>query len=180
MQKFKVDKKTIFYFSFYIILILDLTILLPQQARGFIRLHSKIKTLKKNINQFNQDANFEDKLREERDTIKNFDIPSLEGKIITSQDIFTVSAYISNKAKENTVDIVEIFPRKPEAYKTTSEGEFFYLPIEVEAKAGFHNLAQFINTLEEGYYFLETKELRLKESSPYHEVSLVIVALLRE
>lgn len=179
MQKLKLDKKTCFYLSFYVILAVEAIFIIPYQTKKLINLRFDTAALKKNIAQFNQDINSKEDFIEEKEIIKKH-VLSLERKIITFQDISTVSAYISNKAKENAVDIKEISPDKLQSYKTTPEGKFSYLPIKIEAKASFHNLAQFFNALERGGYFLETKELAIKGQPPYYTVSMVVCALLKE
>lgn len=179
MQNRKLDKKEVFYFFFYFILIFNLFFILPYGVKKTLDLNSKINNLKSSIFQFNQDIDFKDRFIAERERIRE-NILNLKSKIISSQDISTISAYLSLKAKENAVDIQEILPREIQPYKTTSEGNFFYLPLKIEAKARFHNLAHFFNALEKGHYLLEIKELIIKEASFYHKVSIVVCALLQK
>lgn len=179
MQKLKLDKKTFSCLILYAIFIVDLVFILPSQAKNFIDLHSKVRKLKKKIALYKTDISSQDKFIDEKDRIE-IDILDLEGKIMAAQDISTVSTYISNKAKENAVEILEIIFSKPKEYKTSTEGKFSYLPIKIKARAGFHSLAQFFNALERGYYFLETEDLSIEEKSPYHALSFVVNALLKE
>ena len=92
-----------------------------------------------------------------------------------------LSDYISKRAKENNVEILEFITKEPQFYKELSEGKFFYRPLQIGAKAKFHDLALFLNSQERGSYFLETREVRIKKiGSPYHDFVLLIYALQQE
>lgn len=179
MQKFKVDKKTLIRSAFYVVLVLEIIFFLPLQVKYLFNLRSKVKDLRTKVTQCREDINCQSKFTDQQERIK-IETLNLETKIITTQDIFTVSAYIADKAKENSVEILQLLPQKPEAFKTIPEGKFSYLPLKIEAKGGFHNIAKFLNVVSRGYYFLETRELKIREDKPYHSVSFILVALLKE
>ncbi len=179
MQKFEVDKKTVVLLAFYVFLVIDLVIIVPLQIKKLTSLHSQFLRMQRRIRQYEEDKHLKDTFAARKEKII-FSIEQLKNKIVDSSDIITLSTYISTKAKENAVELEEILPDRMEPYKTTSEGKFYYLPLRIKAKAGFHNLAQFINVLEEGFYFLEVRELEVKENTPYHKVKLVVVAIVKE
>lgn len=157
MQTIKLDKKTIIYLACYAVLILDLVVVLPLQIRKIASLRSKIGELKKNIVDFNNDVAAKDILDAEKKKITELEIPNLAGKIINPQDIFIISAYVTNKAKENDVDILELSHRRPQLYKKTPEGNFFHRPIKISAKARFHDLGKFFECIRKSRLFFRSK-----------------------
>ena len=179
MQSLQIDKKTAIILSFYIFFIVDVLFILPGQVKTFVRLLSTIREIKTNITLYEEGDSKQGTIFDEKEKIK-LDIIAMEGNIVTMQDISTVSAYISEKAKVNNVEILGISPSKPQNPKTTPIGKVSYLPITIEARAGFHSLARFLNTIEGGYYFLEPEEVLIQEDNPYHTVRLVLMALLKE
>lgn len=179
MQKLKVDKKTIFYLSFYAVLIINFLIIVPFQVKKFSQARVRLVSTTKELIQFEKDSATGPYLVEEKEALLS-DILTLEEKIITAQDISAISADISNKAKEYGVKIIEISSATHEKYRKTSQEEYFYLPITINAEAPFHNSALFLNALERGRYFLEINELAIQESAPYHSVRIVLNTLLKE
>lgn len=179
MRTFAVDKRTVVCFSVYFIAIVEIALILPCQIKGYVRLRSQSTALNEKISHFNRDVESEGAFLEEKENA-GVDIFNIEAKMITSQDISTVSAYISKKAKENNVNISQIIPAALQEYKKTSEGTFSYLPLRIDARAGFHSLAQFLNVLEVGEYFLHTKKLAIQGDKPYHQVDFVIDILVKE
>lgn len=183
----KPDKKTIFYFSFYLFLIVDLAILLPVQVAKGIGLGRETGRLKKNVIQFEQDKKAELCFNQQKERLSG-EILGLEAKIITAQDVSALSAYVSDKAKEYSVEIVEIAAkkaapaggRKSSGKSKSSKEAYSRLPLTIDGEAGFHNCAQFLNVLEKGDYFLECKQLVIKEGFPYHSVRLVLDTVLKE
>ncbi len=184
----KPDKKTIFYFSFYLFLIVDLMVLLPVQVVKTIGLGRETGRLKKDVIQFEEDKKAELRFNQQKEQLAG-EILSLEGKIITAQDVSALSAYVSDKAKEYSVEIVEIAAKKAAPAKgrrsssaqSKGSGETYSrLPLTIDGEAGFHNCAQFLNVLEKGDYFLECKQLIIREGFPYHSVRLVLDTILKE
>lgn len=179
MQKIKLDKKIIIYSSFYLLALIEVGLILPIQTKKFFQLNSQTAQLRKKISSYKQDINTEDRFVNDREQAK-LTIGDLETQFVTSQDVSSITSYISTKAKENAVEILEIMPSQPQHYKTIPQGKFSYLPIKIEAKASFHDLAVFLNILSSGSWFLETKELIMKEDKPSCKVNFVVVVLLRE
>lgn len=181
MQKFRLDKKTIIYSIFYAVLIIDFLLVLPYQAKKLVGFRSKVGSLRRSIDEFNRDAGSKDKFITEQEEI-GIELMNLEEKIIDSQDRSTLLAYISNNAKKNAVDILEITSGEAQQETKDDSGtaEFIHLPIKIEAKADFHSLAQFLNSLERGSYFLEVKGLTVRGNAPYHRVEIMVNALLRQ
>jgi len=179
MQKIKLTKKNYVCLSVYAVCILEIALILPFQFINFGRLFKKVQGLKKKVVQAKESMASKDEMAREKEKTR-LDILNLKGKIITSGDISAVLAYISRKAKENSVDVLEITQGRPRAYKTIDKTKFFHLPVRIKAQAAFHNLNKFFNSLEEGYYFLEPGILAIKENISYNTVDITLVLLFKE
>jgi|GEM_PF-1665511 hypothetical protein len=179
MQKLKLNKKTIVYASFYIVLLFDLAAVLPLQVQKIIKVNLQAGDLKKKINLFEQEAIREVSLFDEKIRI-NKEIADRENKIASTGDTSAISVFLSSKAKETNFDAQEIVSGKLQEAKTIGESKFFYLPLKMEGRAGFHNLGQFLNLVETGPYSLLVKELSIRAANPYHEISISLTALLRD
>jgi len=177
MQGFKLDRKTIFYCVCYAVVIVNLSLIIPFQLKKLFDIHSQTGDLKKKVGQFKVDLASQDILLAEKNQIKYVKIPEIKSQIIGSQDIFVVSAYISGKAKDNKIDVVEIVPQNAQDYKTISEGAYFLRPIKIRANAKFHDLVSFLNDLDNSEYFLEVKELKMHEMKPFHDIIMTVYAL---
>jgi Tfp pilus assembly protein PilO len=179
MQKINFNKKFIFYLCVYAVVILEIIVVVPLQIKQVVNINTKIAELKKKTAQFNRDLSLKETAIQEKNKMQEY-IAAMEGRIATAQDTFTISAYISDKAKMCALDIKEIVPGLPVEFKTTPEGKFMLMPFKIQARASYHNLGQFLAALENGGYILAINELSLREALPYHMVTLTVNALVKE
>jgi len=126
-----------------------------------------------------KDSASKDKLISDKEEISR-EILALNKEIITSSDATNLLAYISNRAKANNVEIVEISPSAPSGYKKIQLGDFYYLPIIINAKANFHDLSRFIDTIEREKYLLEVNELLISQNFPSHRVNMMVKVLFKK
>ena len=179
MQNIKLDKKEIISLVIYGICLVEIFFIIPVQVKNFSSLHHKMSVLKKKVIQAKKGFSSKDEFINDKEKIK-MDIVNLESSFATSQDISAVLAFISRRAKENVVDILEVAQSRPKLYKKIAGMKVYSLPIRVKAKAGFHNLCQCLNALQSGFYFLKISSLSIKGNSLYHEVRFVVTALFKE
>jgi len=179
MQKVRLDKKAIISIVVYAIFLIEILFIAPIQIKRFSSLHSKVRDLRKKVTQAKNDLNSKDKFIQDKEKIK-LDIVELESGFIASGDISSVLSFISRKAKENAVDVLEITQSSTKLYTKIGSAKIYSLPIKVKAQAGFHNLSQYLNALQDGYYFLSVDELFIKGNSPYHKAMFVLTALFKE
>ncbi len=180
MQNLKLDKKEIVTIIIYVFCIVELIFIFPFQIKKLSSLGSKVKDFKKKIKEVKRDIKSKNEFINTIEKIK-LDIVNLDSKIITAGEISSVLAFISHKAKENMVDLLEISQIQPKLYKKIEKAKIFSLPLILKAQASFHNICRFLNILQQSYYFLEIKKLSIKSTnSPYHEVEFKAVTLLKE
>ena len=179
MQNIKLNKKEVISLVIYGVCLIEIFLIIPVQVKNFSSLHHKTSVLKKKITQAKKDLLSKDEFANNKEKMK-LDIIDLESSLATSQDISAVLAFISRKAKENAVDILEVTQSRPKLYKKIAGMKVYSLPITVRAKAGFHNLCQCLNAFQGGFYFLKIDSLSIKGNSPYHEVKFVVTALFKE
>ncbi|MCM8774147.1 MAG: type 4a pilus biogenesis protein PilO [Candidatus Omnitrophica bacterium] len=170
------DRKKIIL-AIFVFFILDLLVIFPFQIKCFVNLFRDTGNLKRKISLFKQELNSPDLFREQ--TSLKQDIERLQSKIIVLQDISTVLTYISRTAKANNVEIQEISAGLPKEFTKIGENSFYHVPINIEAQANFHDLAWFMNTVEEGKYFIEVKELNIQKGNPYHRVKMSLILVMK-
>ena len=176
MYKQKINKKTVIYLSFYAALVLELILILPLQVILFSGSRSKVKDIGGKVKHYKQALREKDSIVEKIEKSKN-KIKNLKTKIISSQDIFVISSYISSTAGNNKVEVLKVFP------KTSQEltaGSFLLLPIEVTAQARFHDIGRVVNAIEHGKYFLSVDKISIVSGSPYHNVTFIFKVLVNK
>ena len=178
MQKIKLDEKLeicIFIVFVFLALLVGAT---PYQVKSYFALGGKIKKLNKNISQIKLDISSQNRYLADKDKI-NRQIMDLGSRIITSQEVSLIQAYISTKAGENGLEVVEMGSGALIKHRTISKGTFYRAPIRLKLRCGYHNLARFLNELEKADYYLEVRTLTVNSAKPYHKVELEIVALVK-
>ena len=174
----KLDKKAVVSLVVYGICIIEIFFAIPLQVRKFSSLRHKENSLRKKVTQAEKDLSLKDKIAGSKEKIK-LDIVNLESSLATSQDISSVLAFVSQKAKESAVDILEIAQSPPKLYKKIAGVNIYALPIAVKAKANFHNFCRCLNVLQSGFYFLGIDSFSISREESSCEVKFVITALFR-
>ena len=178
----KRDKRLGIILSIYIFCVLELALFIPLGIKGVISAHSKTTKLKNSLSQFIKDkGNINNYLLSKEKKRKR--ILSIKSKIISSQDISEFQAYISDRAKDNHIEIEEIGPyHSKEAEKPVDicGAKFSYQPVKMKLISNYHTLAKFFNDLEKGRYFLTVKEFSIVSGIPYDKVNAEVWAIEKE
>lgn len=173
----KTNKRLVVYVSIIAVFVILTVWFTPMQIKTFLVLGKKNKELKKEIVKVEEEIKSRSRVLSDQEELKN-QINEFKNKILTSQDISGLQAYISAKAKDNNMEIVEIEAAvNPQLYKSTSYGKFFHLPIRIKLKCGFHNLGRFLNDIEKSDYSLAVSSLSIIEGKSHNEVGIEIMAL---
>lgn len=170
------EKRFITYLSISAAIILIIIVLIPLQIKTIFVLKTKIKNLKNNLTQTNQDINYRQSIIADIEKTKK-GIVILKNKIITPKDIPSVQAVISSQAKDNNLQIIEL---DASIQKAVAQGSFSCLPIEIKLKGGFHNLGGFFNELEKSDYSLIAKKLSVLSFQPQNEINLEFQILIKD
>ncbi len=178
MQKIKLDKNTIIFCAVTIFLIGELLIALPGQFRRINDLSKKIAELAQQLDNIERDWPERDKYLNDKELLKK-EIKEVQNKFVLPQQESKLLSFISTSSKDFEVTIGTFSPGSPRKYKSTKFGNFKYLPISISAQGKFHNLAMFLDFLQNSQYFFEITNLKITSGYPYHSVGMTICGLIQ-
>jgi Tfp pilus assembly protein PilO len=154
--------------------------LIPWQIKLFFDLKKNIKKAREEITKIQDDVNTKPKIIIDTENIKN-EIAQLNGQIISYQEISSLQAYISQTAKENSIEIVETGSAPPTPYQTIGATRYISIPITLSLKCNFHALGKFIAQIESSEYSIKLKSLTIAGGAiNSHTINLGLLALAKE
>lgn len=177
MQKIRLDSVTRRCLYFYAALIIMGMVVLPYQLMKFQSLSRNSKLIKQQISNFEKELLNKDKLISERQRLE-IESKNLKDKVRNINDVAAIAAYIAQVAQTQSVEIIEIVPQAPLDKKVNLKDNLVTVTFSIEANARYHNLARFLNALEKGEYFLELKQINLKEVEKVSRARIVLETLL--
>ena len=182
LEELKKNKKAIYLAAFIVIISLDLLVILKAQIRLAASAASGIKTTKTELSRGRQEvASFNSLAKRYEALKKNKDLKAQQ--FIYEDEVLSLLGDISTLAQANSVNIKQIKPQKGSDLKEVASpaGKYYILPIAIEAQAGFHALARFLNKIESGQRFVKVLSLEINQSSAdylYHTIKLRLGALV--
>ncbi|MCF7908110.1 MAG: type 4a pilus biogenesis protein PilO [Candidatus Omnitrophica bacterium] len=176
MQKINFDKKIIAFSLLIAVIVIEILILLPWSIKRVIGLNKKIALIGQQIKSTENDWPRLNEYSKVNQELKN-QIENSRSKLILSQEASESLSFISTASKEFGVEIKSFLPGELINYLAESEENLFYLPISIEAKAKFHNLALFLEYLQTSQYFFDIKELKVSSDYPYNSIEIVVCAI---
>ena len=183
----KINEKNPYYLVvglIVVILIVDYFCVMQFQLNTVGSLGSRIATLSQelettetNIQRMSQYQIEVERLREK--------LERMSGKIRTREEVPLLLENISRIANKHAVQIEQIMPDKTEGEPIlqNSDGEYFSIPVSIEARAGYHDFGRFLNELERDGDFFRVPEFVIAASSDdpmRHAIKLMINAIVFE
>ncbi|MBP9854561.1 MAG: type 4a pilus biogenesis protein PilO [Candidatus Omnitrophica bacterium] len=186
-EKFeKMDEKTIYIIFaavLFSVFLLDYFVLMRPQLAALTKINPEIKILSDDIAKAKIDIT---KLDQYQKNVVELEegIQKENKKVEPKEDVPLILEHISRLANKNGVKINQIMPNAvdSEIVLENNERVYYSLPIEVEAKAGYHNFGRFINAIENGDKFLRVKKLTMASmaGAKDHSVKLTLEAIVYE
>lgn len=183
----KINEKNPYYLLIgvlFLILIVDYLVIMQFQLRTLGSLNPKIKTLSEELsgtkNNIQRLSQYEDEIKKLNRQLGRF-IRRVKGKEEIPQALENISV-IANK---NGVKIEQIMPDTStnEPVLQNSEGQYFIIPVIIEAKAGYHNFGRFLNQMEEEGVFLNVADFTLAanlKEGRLHTIKLTVDTIVLE
>jgi type IV pilus assembly protein PilO len=156
--------------------------LLPPQIMGLSNLSKNIKALKADVKATQDDiekvASYRSRLEDGKARYQTY-----QALVLThEQEIPNLLEMISAMAKESGVKIVGIRPlRSKETFTGIGDAMYKEIPIQVSAKAGYHELGVFLSRAEKAKKIINLKNITIESSRSSvkkHEVELLFSAYL--
>ena len=157
--------------------------LLKPAVTGLCRALPEMRDLKSDIRAVTDELPFKQNLLKKRaEQAKKLAI--YEKKLSKEKELPVLLESLSKIARKSGIKILGITPlselRKARSRSAGAKTEVYQeLPILITAKSGYHQLGQFIATLENGERFMEVTDLKIKtnaSSSKRHLVEFVVYA----
>lgn len=139
----------IFAGALFLFFTLDYFLLMKPQLGTLMKINPEIKLLSDQMNRAKNDIQRLSFFREEIKRL-NKDIGVLQQKVKTKDSVSQILKNISLIAESNGVKINQIMPvlQDQELLLESGENKYYFIPIQIEAKSGYHNFGRFINQLE--------------------------------
>jgi len=171
-----INEKNIYYVLAVLLLaifLLDYFFPMKWQLGVLRELNPEISRLSRDLKEAQGDIK---RIQEFQEEIENYKIKVQEAHlhIITQGEVPVILEKISRFANKYGVKIDRITPLK-EAQKLileNSEGQYYSLPIVMNARGGYHNVGRFLNLIESDDIFLNVVKLDLSKSSDPKMLSL--------
>ncbi|MDD5194630.1 MAG: type 4a pilus biogenesis protein PilO [Candidatus Omnitrophica bacterium] len=179
MRKIKVNKELTIFATLVVIIIAELLFGLPMTIANISNLNGKIKKMRQELSTVQKEWPRKEEYLKRKEALET-EIITLESKYIPAAQASSFLSFISSEAKNYNIEILTLRPGKPSNYAKSSLGQFNYLPIDIEAKGNFHNLALFLNALNSSKYFFEITNLNISYGYPYNSVGMTICGLEKE
>ncbi len=166
-----------------LIFILDVLVFMRPQFKVMTKINQKIRSLSQDMKTLKSDAKRIDQLKDQLEQLKT-EVAKTSGKIFPKESVPLVLENLSRLANENGIKIDNIKPLSDqESLVSEKKGRsYFALPIELQAKAGYHNLGKFLNRLENGEIFFKIKNFTVTPTPDFktHNVQLTLETVVYE
>ncbi|MCA9393380.1 MAG: type 4a pilus biogenesis protein PilO [Candidatus Omnitrophica bacterium] len=144
------------------VFLLDYFLLMAPQLKTLSKINPEIKILGEDIgkarNNIQRLAQYQSQV-----TKLTADIALENKKVELRDEVPLILEHISRVAGEYKVKINQIMPNviDSEIVLENDERIYYDLPIDIEARAGYHDLGRFVNAIEQGSIFLKVGELTI-------------------
>jgi len=179
MQKLKLNKQVIVFSALSIFLIAELFILLPWEVKETFSLSKKTALLKRNTMIAQRDWASKDTFLKNKEELKK-EMERMHTKAISSYQVSKLLSFISAGSKDFEIEIQALSPSSSGGGSLINVPDFEYLPIAIKAEGKFHNLAMFLDYLQNSRYFFEIKELSIKSGYPFNSINMTICGLIKD
>jgi len=167
-----------------LLLLVDYFCVLQFQIGALNSLSPQIATLSNDIHTANTNIQKSPQYRTDLKFLKE-KLNKVNLKIRSKEEVPLILENISRIANKNGLKIEKIIPQTAEAdpILKNEDGQYFSVPIDIEAKSSYHDFARFINQLETEEIFLMIPEISILKNNDdmmHHSIVLLINAIVFE
>ncbi len=178
------DEKNLYYLFggvLVLIFVLDYLVLMRPQLNSLYKLGPNIKALSEDISRNIDDAwNIEEYAKDIKRLSKEFE--QVSSRIKSKEEVSIVLEQVSMIADKNHILIDQITPVFQNQSKVLeNKGMVYYrLPIDIDARAAYHDIGRFINQLESGDLFFKIAEFSIAylEDSKLNKIKLTVEVII--
>lgn len=157
------------------VFLLDYFLLMSPQLKTLSKINPEIKILAEDITKA---RNSMQRLGQYQNQVSKLttDIARENKKVELRDEVPLILEHISRIASEHKVQINQIMPNviDSEIVLENEERIYYDMPIDIEAKAAYHDLGRFVNAIEKGSIFLKVGELTIAGIEGRKDLSIKI------
>lgn len=167
-----------------VLFLADYLLLMQFQLRVLYVLNPKVGILGKELRTTKDDiakrAEYQQELQRLSEKVK-----AMNTKIRTREEMTLIIDNVSRLARANGVRIEQIMPdsESSEPILKNTGGQYFIIPLRVEARAGYHSFGKFLNQIEREEAFLTLGDFSIQGNptdSTKHKINVNIKAIVFE
>ncbi|MBP7087739.1 MAG: type 4a pilus biogenesis protein PilO [Candidatus Omnitrophica bacterium] len=177
MPKLNLDREKLIFFVLIIFLALEIFVLFPWAIDKIVRLSKEAADLKTKLIAIEKDWPKKDSYLDQEAKLKE-EVDKQKSSFISLQQESKLLSFISQNSKNFAVEIESIVPKELKDYLLDKSGKLKYLPIEIKMRSNFHNLALFLDYLQNSQYFFEVKELKITYAEGFNYANILICGLV--
>ena len=177
MRKLNFDKHTAIFLVLAIFLIIEIFVVSPSAINKIVELNKKISNAAGNLETAKKEWVNNTSIEKKR--LLEKEIERINLKFISSQEESKLLSFMSRSSKNFEVQIEALSPGKVKDFISTKFNELQPLPINLEVKSSFHDLALFLEYLQNSQYFFEVKELDISYEHPYNLAEALICGMIK-
>ncbi|MFH1655607.1 MAG: type 4a pilus biogenesis protein PilO [Candidatus Omnitrophota bacterium] len=175
---FQKYSKKIIAIAVTLIILLDFFLIMKPQVRWAKDLNRKNKELKTYIDltltNFEAIAQLQERLQGSKEGVED-----IEKRVPSEEDIPLILEDISTASNDTMIKIFQMKPmrQKKEEMLKSALGQYYRIPISIDAKGSYHSFGKFLSTLENSEIFMSVDYLEINPSAKdlrRHNISLTI------
>lgn len=175
----KLDKPSAIFLGLAAILAVEIALFLPWGVTKLRRLNREIFVIQTKLTQFKHDWPKKSGYLEENAVLKE-KINRISQKFFAPRQEASALSFISSESEKFAITVELLKPAEVKERASTGAGVFESLPVMVKAMGKFHNLARFLDYLQNSQYFFEVKKLDIFSGPLDNSIEIVICGLTRE
>ncbi len=167
-----------FGFLLLIVFLLDFALIMNFQLRFIQNSNAEIKTLSADIGRVVADKQRIAQMRKGLESSRA-QLQAMNIKVRSVQEVPAILEDISRLANEVGLKIYQLTPQRDtqETLITSPEGNYYALPIMIQARGGYHIFGRFLNRLENANLFFSVRDLRIEAQEKDHNNQLISIAI---
>lgn len=158
--------------------ILDLLFFLPFQIYKIRGASKNLAKLRKELQELDKDSLHKDSFVKEKAELSRRN-REVQSKFISREDASLMISEINRVGKIMRISILDITPGKMEEAGKKGKKVFYYLPVFLHFRSGFHKLGRFINALENLDFYLVVKEISIKGEFPDTQIRMTLCGVVK-
>jgi len=167
-----------------VVLVADYFLIMQFQIGTLGSLDEKMAGVRKNVDESEENiqrfAAFQNELKRLRAKYEKID-RRVHGK----DELPLIMENISRIANNNNLRVGKMMPNTAdlESIMKNNDGQYFSIPIQVEAKSDYHNFGRFLNQLENEQIFMRVPEFVIRagrDDQTRHDIELTLHAIVFE